>query len=107
MVTPLTSARLREQLGHPVVDGDGHVVELMPVFLDFVRDHGHGGLLTGMLRRRRAIEDLSMEERRAGGVLPHSWHVPASAEYYATVTSPKRYHERLMAFMTRCVFDLK
>jgi predicted TIM-barrel fold metal-dependent hydrolase len=67
----------------------------MPVFLDFVRDHGHGDLLKGMLRRRRAIEDVSMEERRAGGVLPHSWHVPASAEYYSTVTSPKRYHERL------------
>ena len=32
---------------------------------------------------------------RAGGVLPHSWHVPAKTEYYATVTSPKRYHERI------------
>ena len=28
-------------------------------------------------------------------MLPHSWHVPASTEYYATVTSPKRYHDRL------------
>ena len=65
------------------------------MFLDFVRDHGHGALLEGMLNRRRAIEDLSMEERREGGILPHSWHVAASTEYYATVTSPKRYHERL------------
>jgi predicted TIM-barrel fold metal-dependent hydrolase len=78
-----------------VLDGDGHIVELMPVFLDFVRDHGYGALLEGMLRRRRAVEDLSIEERLAGGVLPHSWHVPATTEYYATVTSPKRYHERL------------
>ncbi len=82
-------------MGYPVVDGDGHVVELMAVFGDFVRDHGHGALLDGMLNRRRAIEDLSMEERLEGGVLPHSWHVPADTEYYATVTSPKRYHERL------------
>jgi predicted TIM-barrel fold metal-dependent hydrolase len=89
------SARLREQLDHPVIDGDGHIVEIIPVFLDFVRDHGHGALLEGMLNRRRAIEDLSMEERRRGGILPHSWHVPASTEYYATVTSPGRYHERL------------
>ena len=89
------SSRIREQLGHPVLDGDGHIIELMPVFLDFVRDHGHGDLLDGMLNRRRAIEDLSLEERRTGGVLPHSWHVPARTEYYATVTSPKRYHERL------------
>jgi len=89
------SARLREELGYPVLDGDGHIVELLPVFLDFVRDNGHGALLEGMLTRRRAIEDLSMDERRQGGVCPHSWHVPSSAEYYATVTSPKRYHDRL------------
>jgi predicted TIM-barrel fold metal-dependent hydrolase len=89
------SAQLRAQLGHPVLDGDGHIVELMPVFLDFVRDHGHGPLLEGMLNRRRRIEDLSMEERRRGGILPHSWHVPTSTEYYATVTSPRRYHERI------------
>ena len=92
---PTRSAQLREDLGHPVLDGDGHIVELMPVFLDFVRDHGRGDLLDGMLDRRRAIEDLSLDERRAGGVLPHSWHVPARTEYYATVTSPKRYHQRL------------
>ncbi len=89
------SAQVRRQLGHPVLDGDGHIVELMPVFLDFVRDHGHGRLLEAMLDRRRRIEDLSMEERRQGGILPHSWHVPTSTEYYATVTSPRRYHERI------------
>ena len=77
------SAQLRSELGHPVVDGDGHIVELMPVFLDFVRDHGQGKLLQAMLNRGRRIEDLSMEERRQGGVLPHSWHVPTSTEYYA------------------------
>src|SRR5262245_21430812 len=89
------SARLREQLEYPVLDGDGHIVELTPVFLDYVRDRGAGSLLTGMLQRRRAIEDLSLDDRRIGGVLPHSWHVPATTEYYATVTSPKRYYERL------------
>ena len=90
-----SSAQIREELGHPVLDGDGHIVELLAVFLDFVRDQGHGDLLEGMLNRHRAIEDLSMEDRRAGGLLPHSWHVPAKTEYYATVTSPRRYHERL------------
>lgn len=89
------SARIREELGYPVLDGDGHIVELPAVFFDYVRDHGHGRLLEGMLNRHRAIEDLSMAERREGGVLPHSWHVPATTEYYATVTSPKRYYSRL------------
>jgi predicted TIM-barrel fold metal-dependent hydrolase len=90
------SARIRAQLAHPVIDGDGHVVELMPVFLDYVRDHGAGALITGIFARARAIEDLTLEQRRQGGVLPHSWHVPASTEYYATVTSPKRYHDRIV-----------
>src|SRR5262245_11567577 len=89
------SARRRSELDHPVIDGDGHVVELMPVFLDYVRDNGADALLRGMFGRRRAIEDLSMAERLRGGVLPHSWHVPASTEYFATVTSPRRYHDRL------------
>ncbi len=89
------SAQLREQLGHPVIDGDGHVVELMAVFLQYVRDHGQSDLLRGVFGPRRAIEDLALSDRRDGGILPHSWHVPATTEYYATVTSPKRYHERL------------
>ncbi len=89
------SARIRKQLGHPVLDGDGHIVEMLPVFIDFVRDKGHGALIKGMLKRGRMIEDLSMAERREGGILPHSWHVPSSTEYYATVTSPRRYHDRL------------
>ena len=89
------SARIREQLGYPVLDGDGHIVEILPLFIDFVRDNGHGALIEGMLKRSRAIEDVSMDERRKGGVLPHSWHVPSSTEYYATVTCPKRYHDRL------------
>jgi predicted TIM-barrel fold metal-dependent hydrolase len=90
------AARLREELGYPVLDADGHIVELMAVFVDYVRDHGREDLLKGgMMKRTRAVEDLSMEERRAGGVLPNSWHVPSSTDYYATVTSPRRYYERL------------
>ena len=88
------SMTIRKELGYPVLDGDGHVVELLPVFFDYIRERGEGQLLTGMLRRRK-IEDLTFDERRAGGIVPHSWHVPAKTEYYATVTSPKRYHERL------------
>ena len=89
------SAQLRQKLGYPVLDGDGHIVELVPVFLDYVRDHGGEHLLTGMLNRRRTFEDLTLGQRLEGGILPHSWHVPATSEYYATVASPKRYHDRI------------
>jgi len=32
------AARIREQLGFPIVDGDGHVLELTTVFLEYLRD---------------------------------------------------------------------
>src|SRR5262245_66356863 len=88
------SMKIREELGYPVRDGDGHVVELLPVFFDYVREQGEERLIRDMVRRR-AIETITLEERRIAGILPHSWHVPAKTDYFATVTSPKRYHDRL------------
>ncbi len=32
------AAQIREQLGYPVVDGDGHILELTTVFLEYLRD---------------------------------------------------------------------
>lgn len=93
--TKSRSAEIREQLGYPVLDGDGHIVELFPVFADFVRDHGGGSSIDAFTAGRGGAQDLSPEERRQGGLIPQSWHVPSSTEYYATVTSPSRYHERL------------
>ena len=29
------AAKLREQIGHPVIDADGHVIETAPVFMPF------------------------------------------------------------------------
>jgi predicted TIM-barrel fold metal-dependent hydrolase len=92
---PSRSAALRAELDHPVIDSDGHLVEIMAVFMQFVHDHGHGKLLENTLRRTRSIEDVTLEERRDAGICPNSWHVPSNTEYYATVTSPKRYYERM------------
>ena len=42
------ASELREEIGHPVVDADGHWIETAPVmkdfFLDFVKDLGGGDL---------------------------------------------------------------
>jgi hypothetical protein len=42
------SARIRSELGHPVVDADGHWIETAPVmkefFLDYVKSLGGGDL---------------------------------------------------------------
>ncbi len=32
------ASRIREQLGYPIVDGDGHILELTTVFLEYLRD---------------------------------------------------------------------
>ena len=42
------ASRVRAQLGHPVVDADGHLIETAPVFkpffLDYVKDFGGGDM---------------------------------------------------------------
>jgi predicted TIM-barrel fold metal-dependent hydrolase len=97
------SAAIRQQLGYPVIDGDGHIAELVRVFGDYVQDHGFGELLQQVPEAapmlapelRRPKPELSLEDRRRGGVLPASWHLPAKADYYATIAVPSLYHERL------------
>ena len=70
------SARIREQLDHPVIDADGHVLELLPVFADFVGDHGRGDLVDtapvfkmgpAFWQMRR---ETSFEDRRSKGEVP-------------------------------------
>jgi predicted TIM-barrel fold metal-dependent hydrolase len=34
------AARIRGQLGHPILDGDGHWIEAMPVLMDYIRSAG-------------------------------------------------------------------
>ena len=96
------SAIIREELGHPVVDGDGHIVELLPVFIDFAHDHGHGELIDAAKPRlvrgpaqQEARLQLSTDELRRAGSLPDSWHVSANPDYYATCALPALYYERL------------
>ena len=41
MITSKTrSAAVRERLKHPVIDGDGHTVEVMPLLHDYIREIG-------------------------------------------------------------------
>ena len=39
------SQAIRAGLDHPVIDGDGHVIELIPVFADYLREHGHSDVV--------------------------------------------------------------
>ena len=79
-----------------MVDGDGHIVELLPVFIDFAHDHGHGELIDAAKPRlvrgpeqQEARLQLSPDELRRAGSLPDSWHVSANPDYYATCALPR------------------
>jgi predicted TIM-barrel fold metal-dependent hydrolase len=95
------SARIREQLDHPVIDGDGHVIEQIPIFADFVRDHGRRDLVEqapifGMTASYASGQrTMTTEERRRAALVPARWTTPTDTEYYATVTTPSLYHERI------------
>jgi len=99
---PTRSAIIRKELGYPVIDGDGHVVELLRVFIDYAHDRGFGDLIEAAKPRlvrgpeqQQARLELSPEELRRAGSLPDSWHVSANPDYYATCALPALYYERL------------
>src|SRR5204863_5213732 len=70
---PMThsAADIRAQLKHPVIDGDGHWIEPIPVFLEFVRDAGGA----------KAVDDLRALWKR-------------NDEWYRA-GAPERQHKRL------------
>ena len=38
---------------------------------------------------------MPLVERRAAALMPATWTIPTDTEYFATVTQPSRYYERL------------
>ena len=100
-MSELRSSELRARLGHPVIDGDGHVIEQIPVFADFVRDHGRSDIversaLFGMTATYAAGQRaLTTEDRRRAAMVPARWTTPTDTDYYATITTPALYHERI------------
>jgi len=107
------SARIRRELGHPVVDADGHVIETLPVFrsffLDYVKDLGGGDLAArfeaagGMdfddmvLRPWSALPEARRRELWA--TRPSWWSLPAANTLdRATAHLPRLLYERLDDF---------
>src|SRR5262245_39612449 len=104
------AAALRERLGHPVVDADGHYIETGPVLKEFVREYVErlgGGDLAARFERAGGIDydetvlrpwsRLSDAERRAGWMTrPPWWSLPAANSLdRATAHLPGLLAERL------------
>jgi predicted TIM-barrel fold metal-dependent hydrolase len=99
---PDNARRLRQRLGHVVIDGDAHHVEVSVAFADFVREHGGGRYLDDPAARANGLFDSggervpSLEDRRRLHVSARPiWWTPSDTLDYATVTMPALYHERL------------
>jgi predicted TIM-barrel fold metal-dependent hydrolase len=95
------SAAVRARLDHPVIDGDGHWLEPVPIFLDYLRQVG-GPALVDRFRAKvteRGWYEMTREERM--DKRPHRptwWGEPADTLDRATAMVPKLFHERLDEF---------
>ena len=100
------SARIRSKLDHPIVDVDGHVVELTPVILEFITQVGGGKMAEAYLQAPRIREFYHRgnvarpaEERRdMWSTMGHWWSQPVDTLDRATVAMPRLLNERLEEF---------
>ena len=63
------SAAIRDRVGHPILDSDGHMVEMLPVFLDYLKS----------VAGARLSERFGNEV--ADAVIYGGWRSPAGADY--------------------------
>ena len=95
------SAKVRQQLDHPVIDGDGHWLEPLPIFLDYLKDVGGSGLVEHFKSKdiERGWYAMTREERM--DKRPHRptwWGEPTDTLDRATAMVPKLFYERLDDF---------
>jgi predicted TIM-barrel fold metal-dependent hydrolase len=94
-----TSAAIRDALDHPVVDADGHWLEPVPVFVDFLRDEGGTRAVddfmefSGGFSRWYEASPAERLERRIQR--PGWWGEPANTMDSATVKLPGLLYDRL------------
>lgn len=96
------SAAIRERVGHPIIDSDGHSAEFEPALLDYIRE-GAGSRAVERLKSSPAgpftyaWHRMTWEERREHRVpRPHWWvHPTRNTLDRATSSLPALLYERL------------
>lgn len=93
------AADIRAQLGHPVIDGDGHWLEPIPVFLEYLRDVGGAGAvdqLRAFWRRNGEWYRVDWPERQRKRLRRTIWWgVTTNTLDKATALLPALLNERL------------
>jgi predicted TIM-barrel fold metal-dependent hydrolase len=95
------SAAVRARLDHPVIDGDGHWLEPIPVFLDYLRGVAGQSVVDRFVKKASDTiwYDLPPEERMRRRIhRPTWWGEPASTLDRATAMVPRLFYERLDDF---------
>jgi predicted TIM-barrel fold metal-dependent hydrolase len=103
MTTPPTitkGAKVRAELDHPVVDADGHWVELFPVYFDYIAEIGGPGMVDRFRARYghrfHAWYDLDDDERRRRRLRrPSYWGMPVNVRDRAATAIPGLFYDSL------------
>ena len=109
------AARIRAHLGHPILDGDGHWIESMPVLIDFVREAGGADMADRYAKsqaRRGDWYEASIEERQNRRLRRGNWWITtADTTDFASGMLPGYLVERMddlgmdysIIYPTRCL----
>ncbi len=93
------SADIRAKLGHPIIDSDGHIIEILPVLLDFVKQVGGADMVKRFEdfgNARRAYEKNLDELRDTRETVSTWWLTPTHNTLdRATASLPRLLVERL------------
>src|SRR5438093_10955070 len=91
------SANVRRQLDHPVIDGDGHWLEPMPIFLDYLKQVGGPWLVEHFKREDvgRGWYAMPRQDRPDNRPSRPIWcGEPANTVHRATATVPYLFYAR-------------
>jgi predicted TIM-barrel fold metal-dependent hydrolase len=107
------AAQIRARLSHPIVDADAHMLEVVPVLEDYLKQVGGSRMVERLRQYFSAPGDnlfdhvagvdwgsMTRKERRDTGTMhPFWWFLPsADTRYRASVHLPKLFYERLDEF---------
>ena len=95
------SAAVRARLDHPVIDGDGHWLEPVPIFLDYLKQVGGPSVVERFVKNAKDAGwyDMTPAERLDKRLRrPTWWGEPANTLDRATAMIPRLLYERLDDF---------
>ena len=101
---PSRSAQVRARLDHPIIDSDGHTVELVPIFIDYLKKVGGSKMVDRYRRTGNAWDpyawnwsQLTEEERKDRWAFIPSWWARPTKNTLDRATSylPRLLYDRM------------